>query len=96
MNSEEFIKKAKELVKRYTDSMASAENRSIPYYDIHVVWNCYILGNMKALLITTLLDNKYFEVTYNSSTDQFYFDAYNKVFHQPYNSNLTTNVQTIK
>lgn len=96
MKSEEFITKAKELVKRYTDSRASAENRFLPYYDVYVVWSCYILGNMKALLATTLPDNKYFEVTYSGATDQFYFDAYNKVFNQPYNYDLTTNVQTTK
>ena len=50
----------------------------IPHFDVFVVWQCYILGNAKWLLSTTLLDGMYYEVTYNKAKDEFYFDAYKK------------------
>ena len=50
----------------------------IPYFDVFVVWQCYILGNAKWLLSTTLPDGMYYEVTYNKAKDEFYLDAYKK------------------
>lgn len=47
-------------------------------YDVYVVWQCYILGNAKWLLSTTLPDDMYYEVTYNKVKDEFYLDAYKK------------------
>lgn len=47
-------------------------------YDVYVVWQCYILGNAKWLLSTTLPDGMYYEVTYNKIKDEFYLDAYKK------------------
>lgn len=49
------------------------------YEDIYVVWFCYILGNFKALLSTTVQDDKYYEVTYNVNTEEAYVDTYEKV-----------------
>ena len=50
----------------------------IPQFDVFVVWQCYILGNAKWLLSTTLPDGMYYEVTYNKAKDEFYLDAYKK------------------
>lgn len=50
----------------------------IPRFDVFVVWQCYILGNAKWLLSTTLPDGMYYEVTYNKAKDEFYLDAYKK------------------
>ena len=47
-------------------------------FNVYVVWQCYILGNIKALLTTTLPDGMYYEVTYNGEKDEFYLDAYKK------------------
>ena len=49
-----------------------------PMFDVFVVWQCYILGNAKWLLSTTLPDGMYYEVTYNKVKDEFYLDAYKK------------------
>lgn len=49
-----------------------------PPYDVFVVWNAYILGNIKALLSTTIPDGMYYEVTYNKAKNEIYFDAYKK------------------
>lgn len=47
-------------------------------YDVFVVWQCYILGNAKWLLSTTLKDGMYYEITYNKAKNEFYLDAYKK------------------
>lgn len=77
MKSEEFIKKAKELVRRYAAEHIDKTDEAVGF-DVYVVWNCYILGNQKALLSTTLHDGMYYEVTYNASKNEIYFDAYKK------------------
>lgn len=46
--------------------------------DIFIVWSSYILGNRK-YLIGTSDTNKYFEVTYNKTKDEWYLDVYNAV-----------------
>lgn len=47
-------------------------------FDVFVVWQCYILGNAKWLLSTTLKDGMYYEVTFNKAQNEFYLDAYKK------------------
>ena len=47
-------------------------------FDVFVVWQCYILGNAKWLLSTTLNDGMYYEVTFNKAKNEFYLDAYKK------------------
>lgn len=77
MKSDNFIIKAKELVKEYTyEHLDKSDN--ISEFDIFIVWYAYELGHSKALLGTTLLDGMYYEVTYNSNKNEIYFDAYKK------------------
>lgn len=40
--------------------------------------SCYILGNEKWLLSSTLNDGMYYEVTYDWLKQEFYLDAYKK------------------
>lgn len=69
--------KVKEMVHQYAlDHLDKSDN--IPDFDVYVVWQCYILGNAKWLLSTTLPDGMYYEVTYNKAKDEFYLDAYKK------------------
>ena len=77
MTNEKFIEKAKKLVFDYAVEHID-KTETIPPFDVFVVWNCYILGNIKALLSTTLHDGMYYEVTYNKAKDEIYFDAYKK------------------
>lgn len=77
MTNEKFIEQAKELVARYATEHCDKTD-TIPPFDVYVVWNAYILGNIKALLSTTLLDGMYYEVTYNKAKNEIYFDAYKK------------------
>ena len=46
--------------------------------DVYVVWFCYILGNFKALVSTTIPDNMYYEVTFDLHKKKVYIDAYKK------------------
>lgn len=77
MGNEEFIEKAKHLVVNYAAEHLDKSD-TIPPFGVFVVWNAYILGNIKALLSTTLLDGMYYEVTYNKAKNEIYFDAYKK------------------
>lgn len=74
MGNTEFTEKAKELVREYTEH----NTPGAPVFEVYVVWNAYILGNMKALLSTTVEDGMYYEVTYNKSKNEIYLDAYKK------------------
>lgn len=69
--------KAIKMVQSYTASLDTFDPKV--EFDVYVVWQCYILGNQKWLLATTLNDGMYYEVTYNKNKDEFYFDAYKKV-----------------
>ena len=47
-------------------------------FDVYIVWQCYILGNYKWLISSTLPDGEYYEITYCRDTKEFYFDIYSK------------------
>lgn len=69
--------KVKELVRKYAlDHLDKSD--VTPDFEVFVVWQCYILGNAKWLLSTTLFDGMYYEVTYNKQKNEFYLDAYKK------------------
>lgn len=77
MGNTEFCEKAKELVREYaTEHMDKTDET--PDFNVFIVWNAYILGNIKAMLSTTLSDGMYYEITYNKAKDEIYFDAYKK------------------
>lgn len=50
-------------------------------FGVHLVWSCYILGNMKFMFTTDIPDGKYYEVTYNSEKGEFYLDEYVRTYH---------------
>ena len=77
MNSEKFIEKAKQIVKDYTIENMS-KGKDIIEFEVAIVWHAYILGNQKALITTDIKDGMYYEVTYNKTTNEIYFDAYKK------------------
>lgn len=77
MNNEEFIKRAKELVKEYALAHLDKSD-DIPEFDVFVVWSCKTLQNSKLLASTTLFDGMYYEITLNGDKKEIYFDAYKK------------------
>lgn len=77
MSNEEFLEKAKELVKDYAIEHLDKSD-IIPEFNVFIVWQCKTLQNSKALLSTTLFDGMYYEVTLNGDRNEIYFDAYKK------------------
>lgn len=71
-------KKVFKIVGDYVGDHLS-KNSNITEYKMFIVWHCYILGNMKWLVSTTIPDGMYYEVTYNNDKGEFYLDAYKKV-----------------
>lgn len=69
--------KVKQLVRDYALEHLDKSD-TIPEFNVYIVWHCYILGNAKWLLSTTLLDGMYYEITYNVARNEFYLDAYKK------------------
>ncbi len=53
MSNEKFIEKAKAYVADYAAKHCDKTDK-IPDFEVYVVWNAFILGNIKALLSTTL------------------------------------------
>ena len=77
MNNQEFINKAKELVKNYTIEQLDKTDK-IPEFEVYIVWLCKTLQNGKVLLSTSLKDGMYYEITYNGDKNEIYLDAYKK------------------
>lgn len=63
-------KKVIEIVRKYVEEHLDKSDQK-QEYDAYVVWQCYILGNAKWLLSTTLPDDMYYEVTYSKVKDEF-------------------------
>lgn len=84
MTNEAFIERAKDLVVQYISEHfekpeVPAQLYHVQLYHVFVVWNAYILGNIKCLISTDRKDGMYYEVTYNRDKREIYFDAYEKV-----------------
>lgn len=68
---------AKQLVTNYI--LEHLDKSDVPVkFNVYIVWSCYILGNYKMLLSSTLYDGMYYEVTYNANKHEYYLDAYKK------------------
>ena len=67
----------KNLVRNYAEEHLDKSDGPAEF-DVFVVWQCYILGNAKWLLSTTLRDGMYYEVTFNAAKNEYYLDAYKK------------------
>ena len=73
--------RAMKIVAKYVEEHLDKAD-AMPSYEIYVVWQCYILGNAKWLISTTLKDGMYYEVTYNAVKGEYYLDAYKKFENQ--------------
>ena len=78
MDSEKFIEKCKELVRKYTIEHLDKTDE-IPEFNVYVVWTCKALQNSKGLASTSLPDGMYYELTYNGDKKELYLDAYKKI-----------------
>lgn len=76
--NQEVIEMVREYVTKHLDKTDLNSPNGAVMFDVYVVWQCYILGNAKWLLSTTLPDGMYYEVTFNKAKNEFYLDAYKK------------------
>ena len=77
--SNEFMKKAKVIVKEYFNLYADkTDSKKITEDDIFIVWFSKTLQNWKALVSTTCPDDMYYEITHNGDKNEAYVDVYKK------------------
>ena len=75
--------KARAIVRDYFNSHVDAtDSVQISIEDAYVVWFSKTLQNWKALVSTTVPDNKYYELTYNGDKGETYVDVYVKLDNQ--------------
>ena len=67
------------VTKTFNEHMEQTDNFALTFSDTYVVKYSYILGNWKALVSTTVIDGKYYEITYNSDKNEYYIDTYVKL-----------------
>ncbi len=72
--------KARQIVRDYFNSHVDVtDSVQISMEDVYVVWFSKTLQNWKALVSTTVPDNKYYELTYNGDKGETYVDVYVKL-----------------
>lgn len=79
MDNLEFIEICQRMVEDYYESNEQ-DKKIVDKDDVTVVWISKTIQNNKAMLIAMGAgDNKYFEVTHNGDTEEFYLDVYQKI-----------------
>lgn len=80
MDPKSFIEMAHAQVRDFVNGTRNkGQHTEALQFEVVTVWQCYILGNMKALITTDLVDGKYYEVTYNAAKNELYLDVYVRV-----------------
>lgn len=75
---EDYQQRARNIVEAYV--LAHLDKSDPPVeFQVYVVWFSKTLQNWKALVSTTLPDQKYYELTYNGDKKETYVDVYLKV-----------------
>lgn len=77
MDNTQFIELCKREVSKYIIEHLDKRDE-VPKFDVYVVWLCKTLQNNKALLLSTLSDGMYYELTYNGDKNELYLDSYIK------------------
>lgn len=75
MTEKKFVNYAKLMIQQY---LKDVEKIELPLADIYTVWLVKVLENNKGMFSTTLADTRYYEITYNGTKEEFYFDSYVK------------------
>lgn len=80
LGSKEFQEIAKRVVFEMAhEGLDPTDNVELKIDDVYITWFGFILGDMKALLSTSLPDGRYYEVTYNKEKKEIYADCYAKL-----------------
>ena len=67
------VKLVSDYIKEHLD-----KSDKTPEFEVYIVWKCKILQNWKYLLVSTLPDGMYYELTYDGDKNRWYLDAYKK------------------
>lgn len=79
MSNEKFLHLCKHTVVNYYNKRREKTGTpTLMEEDVFIVWTCKTLQNNKALVITSLDDGMYYELTYNGDKNELYLDAYKK------------------
>jgi hypothetical protein len=72
--------KARKHVYEYIKARLEKTDKHVVFglENVYTVWSCYILGNWKCLVSTSLPDGMYYEVTFDVDEGEAYIDAYKK------------------
>ena len=70
---------AKGIVRGYIIDEINEFKEQWGYFEVFIVWKSKTLQNYKYMLGSTLMDEKYYEVTYNGDKKEWYLDVYEKV-----------------
>lgn len=70
---------AKEIVKGYIIDEINEFKQQWGYFEVFIVWKSKTLQNYKYMIGSTLMDQKYYEVTYNGDKKEWYLDVYEKI-----------------
>lgn len=81
--ADDYQRRAKGIVRNYVQRtvLQHESEDSKPDFHVNVVWFCKTLQNWKALLVTTIEDNLYYEITYDGDKEIAYLDVYFKYEH---------------
>lgn len=93
-SEDDNLDKAKNLVRQVVTE--GRRWRKVPEFFVLITWFNYNRGNWKALAITTLPDNTYYELTYNRDKHETYIDTYEKTDNRvvtDFDPNYTTNIE---
>ncbi len=52
---------------------------TVPEFEVYTVWKCKALQNWKFLISSSLLDLRYYEITYDGDKKRWYLDVYTKI-----------------
>ena len=75
--------KARQIVRDYFNSHVDVtDGVQISIEEVYVVWLSKTLQNWKALVSTTIPDNRYYEITHNGDRGETYVDVYVKLDNQ--------------
>lgn len=77
-----FLDTARELVLKHYNRFYVDKGSDLLISEISVVWCSKTLQNWKACLVTSFVDNLYFEVTHNGDKNETYLDCYRKISNE--------------
>lgn len=78
MDSQKFLDKCKEIVRRRIEEAIADPSGAVPHFDVFIVWSCKTLQNNKAILSASIKGAPLYEVTHNGDKGEIYVDTYTK------------------